>query len=132
MAEIETIISIALGVVAIATVGYSVAKGQFSAEKKQSEKYQNLSNDVNALSIKVGVIWKIFEEQLPKLLVRPTHIEMDELIEKYVAHEATKEEMMLLSNLMEKELEEGTDPVTKLKISFIKPVLDHNISKAKK
>jgi hypothetical protein len=94
--------------------------------------FYKLREKVNEMSVRQDVIWKIFEEQLPKLLVRPTHKEMDELIEKYTAHEATKEEMIALRDLIEAELNDrNTDPVTKMKMSFMKPVLDHNIKRAK-
>lgn len=116
MVELETYIGIALGIVAIAGIGYNAARSQFKTEKELTEQ-----------KVRVDILWKIFEQELPKLLIRPSHKEMDVLIEKYVEHKATREELEKLRDLIDEELNTSTDAVTKLKLSFIKPVLEHNI-----
>ena len=128
MVEIETFIGIALGIVAIATVGYSIAKGQFRSEQRHSNTAQKLESELLSIKLKVDVIWRIFEEQLPKLLIRPTHKELDMLIEKYTEHQATREEMIRLRDLIDEELEKETDKTITMVILFMKPTLEHNIA----
>lgn len=123
MAELELI----LAGIAIASAGGSIVWGYSKGNLKTAERFAKLHTEVSELTVKLNIIWKIFEQELPKLLIRPTHKEMDELIEKYVEHQATKEDLEKLRDMIDEELKSSTDAVTKLKLSFIKPVLDHNI-----
>jgi len=57
---------------------------------------------VGLVEMKIGIFWRLVEENLGTLLKKPTHVEMDGLLDKLKAHTLTLEEAQRLRGWLQR------------------------------
>lgn len=62
------------------------------------------------LEMKMGMFWRLIEEHLSTMLKRPSHLEMDMLLDKLKAHTLTLEEAKLLHRWLQRVYLDETGP----------------------
>lgn len=62
----------------------------------------NLKERCSLLEMKIGIFWKLVEENLSGMLKKPTHFEMDGLLDKLKAHTLTLEEAQRLRRWLQR------------------------------
>lgn len=114
MAEIEIII----GLIAIATAAGSLVANYYQGVIKSNERLAKsdrghdhrfglIENEMSSIRVKVDIFWKMLEEHIPKMVIKPTHLHRDELVRKWVAHTITPEEEAELKQLMQQAYDEA-------------------------
>lgn len=82
------------GAVLIALIG--LARTFTVARRDKSDKIHDdlahVQERCTLLEMKMGMFWRLVEEHLSTLLKKPTHLEMDTLLDKLKAHTLTLEE----------------------------------------
>lgn len=102
MVEWETF-AIVAGIISLA--GGTVATYYKGVIQKKDE-YKTLELAFTELKTRFDIFWKVIEAELPKILIRPTHKETDELLFKMAAHKLSVEENRKLKEMLRKELNE--------------------------
>lgn len=72
-----------------------------------NERLKVIEVSATELKTRFNVFWAVIEKELPKILIRPTHKEMDELLEKVSERRANDEELEKLKHMMKEELDAG-------------------------
>lgn len=62
----------------------------------------NIQERTGLLEMKIGVFWRLIEEHLSSFLKKPTHHEMDTLLDKLKAHTLTLEESKRLRGWLQR------------------------------
>lgn len=78
--------------VAIASFFSNRQKADSEAAVRAVQEVGKLQERCSLLEMKMGMFWRMVEEHLSTMLVKPTHLEMDELLRKNKAHTLTLEE----------------------------------------
>ena len=105
MVELEVVITlVALAGGVVATFFRSKIETTKEIEVSKAAIYSRigkLQEDFSAMNVKVNLFWKTIEDNLPRLIKRPTHKRMDDLLDKFREKTITIEEMAELKPLLE-------------------------------
>jgi len=77
-----------------------VVAGQDQSAKVH-EDVTHMQERLSLVEMKLGIFWRMVEENLSGLLKKPTHLEMDALLDKLKAHTITLDECYHLRRLLE-------------------------------
>lgn len=93
-----------------------------------------LGNRITAIETKFNIFWSVIEQQLPKVLIRPTHEEVDELLRRMMDGSMSETERMRLVTALKNELDKGlhtTDPHKALAYVFLLARLESGLVRKK-
>lgn len=87
------------------------------------------------LEMKMGIFWRLVEENLSTMLKRPTHLEMDSLLDKLHSHTLTLPEAYQLRDwltqvYLEEEVEQAQQRVIAILVLGAVESLIHELSRA--
>lgn len=92
----------ALAILVSVVVAYRSMRMQSRAEDRDIVKTQAAQNErISLLEMKMGIFWKLVEENLSSFLKKPTHRTMDQLLDKLRDHTLTLEQAYALRRQLE-------------------------------
>lgn len=100
-------VTIAGGIVATYFKGVIKSNKDLNAlEIKQNERHAETCKQLAAIDVKVSVFWTYLESNLPNILKRPIHKQMDQLLDKFKLKIITRAELIELKPLVQALLKE--------------------------
>lgn len=96
-----------ISLASVATMIGTVVANHYRSVISQNSKIHELDTKFHEIKTKFDIFWVVIEKELPKILIRPTHREMDELLVKVSERRASEEEVERLKKMMREELENG-------------------------
>lgn len=108
---IVSIVSLITVISGLAANHYRSVIGQneriHSIRVETTEKIRAIEITAVELKARFDVFWNVVEKELPKILIRPTHKEMDELLIKTAKDNITPDEASKLKKMIKDELDSG-------------------------
>lgn len=96
-----------LSILALVGVAGGWVANHYRSVIGQNAKIHEIEIAVGDVRTRFDIFWKVIEQELPKILVRPTHKEMDELLYKLAENKISDEEIQKLKEMMREELDQG-------------------------
>lgn len=90
-------ISLVLGIIAVAFTALNYLRKEY-----KSNDFVELRDDVRELQVKIGLYWRMIEDQTSKMLHSPHRPELDKLLEKNQKDGLTRDEATQLVDLLQK------------------------------
>jgi hypothetical protein len=69
----------------------------------------SIDRRLTRLETKTDLFWGMVEREIPRLLKAPTHLEMDDLLDKMTVSKLTKKDAIRLKDILEKEMDGCND-----------------------
>lgn len=100
--------ALSLGIALIVMVRTFVRGGRDHSEHLQ-QAISTIQERCALLEMKMGMFWRLVEEHLSDMLKKPTHLEMDALLDKLKQHTLTLDEAHLLRSWVQRVYLDGQD-----------------------
>lgn len=102
--DYQGILGIAGGIIAIAVAVATYFRGVI----QQNAKIHTLELELNTIKTQFNVFWAVVEKELPRILIKPHRLDIDELLRKMTSKEGlTVEEKIRMRDKMKDALEQG-------------------------
>jgi hypothetical protein len=89
-------------------IGLAVAVATyFRGVIQQNAKIHAIELEMNTIETRFNVFWAVIEKELPKVLIKPHYLDIDELLSKMQKEELTTEDKKRMTERMEQALNEG-------------------------